>query len=258
MRTFASICLDLWLLSQQPAGEPVPSGHAYQRSVATALARDGLRCIQQAGLHTLWAVRAASGVSHELDAATRGRGSAFLVEAKTGEVAKGDLASFEQKVTDFYFARWRAVAAHAWSPIVATVVPAGEPARRLAFHRAITLCDPVRLPLPVLYHHATHPCSVPRLPSVLCRELARLAPRALQTLQQRYVPEPERGCLRLEPCPYTCTEIDDLLYLQDELSYEVIDRYDRLRPGQLDQRAAWLRRHLPTGRISQHVFDGHR
>src|SRR5207302_8951023 len=137
--------------------ETPPSGHAYQRSVAAALARDGLRCVQQAGLHTLWAVRAASGTRHEVDAATRGRGRAFMVEAKACEVAKGDLASFELKVTDFYFARWRTVTTHAWSPVIATTVPAGEPTRRLAFHRALTVCDPGRLPLPVLYHHATHP-----------------------------------------------------------------------------------------------------
>jgi hypothetical protein len=103
--------------------------------------------------------------------------------------------------------------------------------------------------LPVLYHHATHRSSAGRLPELHCAELRRLAPRALQTLQQRYVPDIEQGCLRLDPCPYTPTEIDDLLFLQDELTPEVIDRYDRLRPGHLDHRALWLRRHLERGRI---------
>ena len=245
-RTFASICLDLWLLSQQPADEPTPSGHAYQRAVAQAISREGLRWVQQAGLHTLWACRSASGTRHELDASSRGRGCAFLVEAKACEVSKGDLAGFEQKVTDFYFARWRTVASHAWSPIIATTEPASEATRRLALHRALVVCDSERLPLPVLYHHATLPASSARLPQVLCAELRRLAPPALQTLQQRYVPDPEHGCLRLEPCPYTTTELDDLLFLQEELSHEVIDRYDRLRPGQLDLRAAWLRRSLAS------------
>jgi hypothetical protein len=245
VRLFASICLDLWLLSQQPADEHAPSGHVYQRAVAAALVRPGLRCVQQAGLHTLWAFRSASGTRHELDAAIRGANCAFLVEAKACEITKGDLAGFEQKVTDFYFARWRAVAAHGWWPIIATALPAGEPARRLALHRALVICDPERLPLPVLYHHATHAASAPHLPEPLRAELERLAPRAFQSLQQRYIPDLDRGCLRLEPCPYTGTEIDDLLYLQDELSCEVIDRYDRLRPGQLDRRAAWLRRTLP-------------
>lgn len=248
MRTLASICLDLWLLSQCPEDEHGPSGHDYQRAVAAAIARDGLRRVQHAGLHTLWAGRSASGTRHELDAATRGRSRGFLLEAKACEVSKGDLAGFEQKVTDFYFARWRSLAMHQWWPIITTTVAAGEPVRRLAYHRALTVCDPKRLPLPVLYHHATHPASASQLPQPLCSELVRLAPNALQSLQERYAPDSEHGCLRLEPCPYTQVEIDDLLYVQDELSFEVIDRYDRLRPGALDMRADWLRQWLPLSR----------
>jgi hypothetical protein len=44
--------------------------------------------------------------------------------------------------------------------------------------------------------------------------------------------------------PYTSDEIDDLLFLQDEFTDNVLDRYDRLAPGRLEARAARLQRRL--------------
>jgi hypothetical protein len=205
--------------------------------------------VQRAGLHTLWGLRAASGVAHELDAAARATARAYLVEAKaTTQVGKGELAVFELKVTDYYFSRWERVAAHDWYPILTAAGTVSDATRRLAAHRAITLCDPDRLPLPVLYHHATHPATHDELPEVLCAELARLAPRALASLQRRYVPSPEQSALLLRPCPYTPEELDDLLFVQDELTDNVLDRYDRLAPGRLEARAAHLQRELHRAR----------
>jgi hypothetical protein len=38
--------------------------------------------------------------------------------------------------------------------------------------------------------------------------------------------------------------MDDLLYVQDELTDNVLDRYDRLAPGRLEARAAQLQRRM--------------
>jgi hypothetical protein len=133
---------------------------------------------------TLWGLAAASGVSHEIDAAARSTGCAYLVEAKaTAGIGKADLAVFELKVTDFYFSRWRAVAGY---PLLSSAGAVSDACRRLAVHRAIILCDSARLPLPVLYHHATHPATRDELPEDLCAEMARLAPRALASVQRVY------------------------------------------------------------------------
>ncbi len=107
---------------------------------------------------------------------------------------------------------------------------------------AMILCDPLRLPLPVLYHHACHPHSTAQLPYTLCDERRRSVPRALASLQQRYVPNLAAGELQLRPSPYTPDEIDNLLWLQDELTDEVLDRYYRVAPGALERRAARLQR----------------
>lgn len=245
MRDLASLCLDLWLLGEDGALHPLPGGGAYQNAVARALRRPGMRSIQKAGLHTLWSFRAASGVEHELDAAARHGSAAFLIEAKaTTNLTKADLAVFELKITDHYFARWRTVASQAWWPILSSAGPADDASRRLAAHRSITLCEPGPLPLPVLYHHATHPAARGRLPNTLCRELARLAPRALQTMQERYQPDLHAARLYLEPRPYTANELDDLLFCQAELTGEVLARYERLDPDRLAARALRLRRYL--------------
>jgi hypothetical protein len=167
------------------------------------------------------------------------------VEAKaTASLTKADLAVFELKVSDYYFARWRSASSHAWWPILTTAGHAGDGCRRLAAHRAVILCDPDRLPLPVLYHHAAHSATQGQLPDTLRRELVRLAPRALQCVQERYTPDLADGSLRLDPCPYTASELDDLLFLQADLTDEVLDRYDRLAPGRLEARARRAIRNL--------------
>lgn len=91
--------------------------------------------IQNAGLHTLWGFRAASGAAHELDAAARHGSAASLIEAKaTTSITKADLAVFEPKITDHYFALRRAVASQAWWPILSSAGPADDASRRLAAH----------------------------------------------------------------------------------------------------------------------------
>ena len=237
MRDLASLCLDLWLLGEDDALHPLPGGGAYQNAVARALRRPGMRSIQKAGLHTLWSFRAASGVEHELDAAARRGSAAFLIEAKaTTNLAKADLAVFELKITDHYFARWRTVASQAWWPILSSAGPANDATG------AWPLTAPSRSASPVHCRSRSFTTTPPTRPpaavsrGTLCRELARLAPRALQTMQERYRPDLHAACLYLEPRPYTATELDDLLFCQAELTGEVLARYERLdllacRPG---------------------------
>lgn len=52
------------------------------------------------------------------------------------------------------------------------------------------------------------------------------------------MPDVGDNCLRLRPQPYTPEEIDDLLWLRDEFSDEVLDYYERRAPGRLEARGA--------------------
>lgn len=250
MRELAQITLDAALLAQRARGAGLPDGRAWERAIGQLLCRPGMRIIQRAGLHMLFGLRSASGASHELDAAAAGCGRTYLVEAKaTLTVGKADIACFELKVTDFYFARWRRVATASWMPILVCAAPATDSMRRLCVARSIVLCDPERLPLPVLLHHAAHPRSAAQLPDTLRQEILRLAPRALEPLQRRYIPDLAAGELRLRPFTYAAEEIDDLLWLQGELTDEVLDRYDRLVPGALERRGARLYSALLARRV---------
>jgi hypothetical protein len=243
VRELAQITLDAALLAQRAEGERPPDGRAWERAVGHLLRRPGMRIVQQAGLQTLFGLRSASGARHELDGAAAGVDRAYLIEAKaTPAIGKADVACFEMKITDFYFACWRMVSMASWKPIFVCAAAVNDSMRRLCAARSMILCDPQRLPLPVLYHHAIHPHSATQLPDTLSDELLRLAPRALGSLQQRYVPDLDADELRLRPSPYTPDEIDDLLWLQDELTDEVLDRYDRVAPGALERRAARLHR----------------
>jgi hypothetical protein len=249
MKTLAKICLDATLLAQRAEGEALPDGYAFQRAVAQLLRMPGMRCVQAAGLTRLWGFESASGAPHELDAAARMTPEAYVIEAKAGgSVSKADLAVFELKLTDFYFGRWRELTNQRWHPILICAAPPGDSLRRLAAHRGVVLCDPERLALPVIYHHATHPTSTGALPDQLVSELKRLVPRALETLQDRYRGDPSEGVLRLRPDGYTADELDDLLFIQDELTDEVLARYDRLAPGRLERRGAELARALVRAR----------
>jgi hypothetical protein len=251
MRTLATISLDLWLLAQRAPETLLPDGHSFQRAVADLLRRPGLRCVQHAGFHTLWGLRSASGAAHELDGAARGARAAYLVEAKaTNHVDKADLAVFEQKVTDYYFSRWQTVADHRWWSLLASAGEVSDATRRVASHRSIVLIDRQRLPLPVVLHHATHRNARGTLPDQLCSEVARLAPRALSALQQRYVPDVHGNCLRMSPRPYTSEEIDDLLWLQDELTEDILDLYERRAPGRLEARGAQVQQLLQNRRVA--------
>jgi hypothetical protein len=251
MRTLATISLDLWLLAQRAPETLLPDGHVFQTAVGDLLRRPGLRCVQHAGLHTLWGLRSASGAAHELDSAARAARAAYLIEAKaTNHVGKADLAVFEQKVTDYYFSRWQTVADHRWWSILASAGEVSDAARRVAAHRSILLIDAQRLPLPVILHHVTHRNSRGVLPDQLRCEVTRLAPRALSALQERYVPDIDANCLRMSPRPYTCDEIDDLLWLQDELTEDILDYYETKAPGRLEFRRAEVHRLLQTRRVA--------
>ena len=205
MKTLAQICLDATLLAQRADGEGLPDGHAFQRTIAQSLRRPGMRCVQASGLTRLWGFESASGAPHELDAAARMQADSYVIEAKAGvSVSKADLAVFELKLTEFYFARWRELVEQRWHPILICAAPAGKSLRRLAAHRGVVLCDPERLALPVLYHHATHPTAA-ALPGPLVSELKRLVPRAIETIQDRYRGDLDEGVLRLRPDPYSPT-----------------------------------------------------
>jgi|SRR5208337_3643500 len=104
----------------------------------------------------------------------------------------------------------------------------------------LLVCDPGRLPLPVLVRAAGRPAADLHLPEWLLQEIVRLGERALRPQQQRWPYRTQIREIGFTPYLWKENEIRDLIWLEDELSGILLDLYARHRPGALESRAANL------------------
>ena len=108
-----------------------------------------------------------------------------------------------------------------------------------SWSKRLILCEPERLPLPVVLRAAGRPTADQHLPEMQLREMVRLGERGLMAMQERWKPIPS-GEIAFHPKLWNSDDIEDLLWLQDELSGDILDLYDRHRPGSLEKRAGEL------------------
>lgn len=237
----ADFTLDVWLVARfaPPLGGAVLEGRAWERTVAGLLYRPGFTRRQGPGNHSLFGSVSASGVRHEIDGAADGWRGSFIVECKAtmGGISKGDAALFHFKVMDFYQRKIETAAAEKWWRILCGTNSTTFTARAAAVSLGLLVCDPSRLPLPVLMRIAGNPTADMHLPETLLQEIVRLGERALCTQQERWPYRVPAGEISFRPNHWKDSEIKDFLWLEDELSGCVIDLYARLRPGMLERRA---------------------
>jgi hypothetical protein len=232
----AEITLDAFLAARYCVGDGLPEGRAWERAAGTLLHRPGLTRRQYAGLTTLFGSPSLSGCAHELDAAGSGwRGSVlFECKALSGGVAKGDVATFHLKTFDFYCAQLDTAGREHWWRLLISASPACDAIRALCFRMGIILCDPQRFPLPVLLRVAAHSAGDEALPAMKLRELLRLGEMPCQPMQEQWrIVEDE---VRFRPIRWSRQEMTDLLWLQDEMTDDLFDAYDRFAPGRLERR----------------------
>jgi hypothetical protein len=244
-----AVCFDAWLLaSHGAAGNGIPEGRAWERAVAELLVQPGMTRRQGPGGTMMLGMRAASGCGHELDSVADGWLGALITECKARShgIAKSDVATFEAKTFDFYAGNLRRATADRWWRILvsATALPAGL--RRMCFCGGTILVDPEVLPLPVLTWTAKRCNADIHLPEALLAEILRLGEFAHAPMQQRWVPD-RRGGVWYDTTAWSADDLDDLLYVQAELSGAVLDLYDRQGDHRLERRAALLRERLRLG-----------
>lgn len=239
-RLLAEIALDAFLAARYCVGPGLPEGRAWERAVASVLYRPGVSRHQHAGLTTLFGSGSLSGAAHEIDAAASGWRGCLVCECKalTNGVSKSDVATFQLKTLDFYFSHIDTAGGEEWWPVLISASPVNESVRRLCVGTGVILCEPSRFPLPVLLHTAAHPAADEVLPAVMLSELLRLAEAPCAPMQQRW--RIVDGEVRLRPARWLRQEMSDLLWLQDELSGDLFDAYDRFAPGRLEHRIASL------------------
>ncbi len=238
----ASITLDAHLLARQSAvAGSLPEGRAWERVAGQLLCRPGLSCRQYAGLTTLFGMSSASHCAHELDGAACGWRGRVILEAKSkaGGINKADLAVFAMKTFDYYCGQLPLAASEPWWRLIVSAGCVPDNLRRLCLQEGIILCDPVHLPIPVLLRVASKPVADQFLDDVKLAEVVRLGERACEPLCDRWKLE-ENGALSFSARPWRRIDMDDLLWIQRELSGDVLALYDTYRPGRLETRIEQL------------------
>jgi hypothetical protein len=108
---------------------------------------------------------------------------------------------------------------------------------------ATILVDPAMLPVPVLTWLAGSSNADVQLPEVLLSEVLRLGERAQAPMQKRWVPDGTGG-IHYDTTWWPRDALDDLVYVQAELSGAALDLYDRHGGYLLERRAVALRERL--------------
>lgn len=241
-RVLAELTRDAWLLAQaakDPTGNLV-DGRVWERTVGDLLRRPEFSYRQGSGATMLFGHFSASGAGHEIDAAAAGRHGSIILECKSrkGGVTKADAALFHQKLLDFYCSRPWIFGRKRWWRLMVSSSPVSDSVRAFCIQLGLILCDPVRLPLPEVVRIASRPIADMYLQETLLQEMVRMGEVALMPMQDRWTYDPIARDIRFAPCVLNDGEIRDLLWLQDELGSDILDLYDRHRPGLLERRVA--------------------
>ena len=242
----AKFTFDCWLLARATSGLPVLEGRVWERTVADLLPRSRLPNRQRSGLTTLFGTSAASGVAHEIDACASGGPTVILVECKSqlAGPSKADAAVFHEKTLDFYFARPRHFAQQRWWRVIVSSTPVPESVRAFCVALGLVVTEPDLLPLPCVIRMASRLGADIHLRETLLQDLLRISEYAHVSLQKRWRFDPCSAEIHFKPNPPFLKEIDDLLWLQEELSCDIMDLYAAHRPDALKRQAQELVRKL--------------
>lgn len=243
-RLLSGFCRDCFLLARaaRTDPDPEPPGRGWERAVGSLLWRPGLNRRQQAGTFGLFGRGSASGSSHEIDAAGLGPREGVWVEAKSkASVSRSDVAMFRLKCDDLYLNELRhdheRTSTFRWWPVLVSSEPVSRSVRSLCATHGIVLCDPDRLPLPVILKVAANPEADLHLREGLLSEAIRLMEPACRSMQERWQLSQDRAALQLSlsgiPSPRS---ISELLFVQKELSDDLLDYMDTEHPGALDRK----------------------
>lgn len=235
-------CRDAFLLARYGGpGEGRPDGRAWEQAVARGLWMPEISRRQYAGTLGLFGCTGRSGANHELDGAGHGAELGIWIEAKArAAVEKADVAVFAFKALDLY----REAAQHdpegtmrrAWWPVLVSSEPCCEAVHRCCLAIGVILCEPSVFPLPTLMRVAARPAADMHLDGRLLGMVVDLGERLCRSMQARWPLDPGRRqlCLSLdEPGP---TAIGDALFVQRELTGDLLDFYDSHAPGELERR----------------------
>ena len=255
-RALASLSVDAFLLARHcTPGHSSVGGRAWQRAVSQLLWRPSFTRRQHAGVLGLFGRGSRSGARHEIDGVGQGPEIGVWIESKARmTLDKSDVAVFHAKCFDFYreaASEYPEQTAEAsWWPLLVSSEPTDRAVRQMCCDLGVVLCDPQRLPLPALLFTASRPNADDYLSEVHLRELVRLAEAACAPMQRRWRLDTDNREVSLSLDNIDATEIEDILFLQDELTEDFLDVFEVNAPGVLDERASALAERFEAARLA--------
>ena len=115
--------------------------------------------------------------------------------------------------------------------------------RKYCYLYGIIAVEPDVLPIPLLIRMASRPAARRFFQGGLLADFLRLGAAACGPLESRFVPEGQNH-LRFDISMLPEYDLEDLLWLQQELSADVLELVDQERPGHFEGRADRLIHHL--------------
>ena len=248
--------MDAFLLARHCSpGHTEASGRAWERAVSGLLWRPDFTRRQHAGVLGLFGRGSQSGARHEIDGAGQGFEIGAWIESKArNELSKSDVAVFNLKCFDLYRAAAveypEETAKSRWWSLLVSSEPTGEAVRQIGCDLGVVVCDPQRLPLPALMFAASRPNADDYLSEPHLGELTRLAESACAPMQHRWRLDASGRAVSIRLDSMDSTEIADLLFLQDELTEDLLDAFELNAPELLDRRAVALVERFEAARLS--------
>lgn len=215
-------------------------GRNFEHLLYTICERRGVPLSERAGSRTLGGRRSASGFNHEVDAASRSLAAATMWELKhlSSPLEKNELLIFNGKGLDFLNG---GDALTAKMPLLRFLMSGGnirDDCRRFSLLWGITVIEPGRVPLPIIYEAAAHG-AVDHLSHPEQDAIRYRAPWAFRTLQITVVELAQRlsGQSAGASVPVLGRRISELLDIQEQLGAEVLDSLDGSWPDWVDDLA---------------------
>jgi hypothetical protein len=240
--TLHRFCRDAFLLARYGrSGEGRPDGRAWEQAVTRGLWMPEISRRQHAGTLGLFGCSGRSGANHELDGAGHGAGLGIWIEAKARKaLEKADVAVFAFKTLDLYREAVQhdpaGSARQAWWPVLVSSEPCREAVHRCCLAMGVILCEPSVFPLPTLMSVAARPFADMHLDERLLGMAVDLGERLCRPMQARWPLNPGRRELCLSLDEPGAAAIGDALFVQRELTGDLLDFYDRHAPGELERR----------------------
>jgi len=158
------------------------------------------------------------------------------IEAKARvALEKADVAVFAFKMLDLYREATQrypeGTTRRAWWPVLISSELCCETVHRCCLAMGVIFCEPSVFPLPTLVRVAARPSADMHLDERLLGMAVELGERLCRSMQDRWQLDSDRRqlCLSLdEPGP---AAIGDALFVQRELTGDLLDFHEQLRPG---------------------------